>query len=97
MYQRCPICNGTGVDQTCQISNGIPVCPTCKGRRIIHTQTAAPPEINIKTPSNCDMACVSPHAPYPACIPGMGCVLKESQPGSMSTISISDSVKTSGA
>lgn len=37
MYQKCPICNGTGIAMTIQSSNS--VCPTCQGKRIISELT----------------------------------------------------------
>ena len=41
MYQKCPICNGTGIAMTIQSSNS--VCPTCQGKRIISELTGLPP------------------------------------------------------
>jgi DnaJ-class molecular chaperone len=41
MYQKCPICNGTGIAMTIQSSNS--VCPTCQGKRIISQITGLPP------------------------------------------------------
>lgn len=45
MWQRCPICNGTGIDHTAygQSNTSQPVCPTCKGKRIIGVITGKPP------------------------------------------------------
>jgi DnaJ-class molecular chaperone len=37
MYQKCPICNGTGV------SNGQIPCSVCKGYKIISEVTGQPP------------------------------------------------------
>ena len=49
MWQKCPICNGTGSDPNWLVHNGNkPKCPTCKGERIINELTGKPPfEINI--------------------------------------------------
>ena len=44
MWQKCPICNGTGSDPNWLVHNGnIPKCPTCKGERIISELTGKPP------------------------------------------------------
>ena len=50
MWQKCPICNGTGSDPNWLVHNGNkPKCPTCKGERIINELTGKPPfEINIE-------------------------------------------------
>lgn len=44
-WQRCPICNGTGIDPNPGLgsSNACPVCPTCEGKRIISELTGLPP------------------------------------------------------
>ena len=49
MWQKCPMCNGTGSDPNWLVHNGNkPKCPTCKGERIINELTGKPPfEINI--------------------------------------------------
>jgi len=43
MWQKCPICNGTG--QASTLVNGIynSICPTCSGSRIISQITGLPP------------------------------------------------------
>jgi hypothetical protein len=44
MWQKCSICNGTGLDPNCFIiNNNPPKCPVCKGKRIINTLTGKPP------------------------------------------------------
>lgn len=44
MYQKCPVCNGTG------IGNGkVGYCTTCNGSKIINTITGLPPDKYIKT------------------------------------------------
>ena len=49
MWQKCPMCNGTGSDPSWLVHNGnIPKCPVCKGERIINELTGKPPfKINI--------------------------------------------------
>jgi len=47
MWQKCPICNGSGQVETDGMStNPYTLCPTCKGWRIISTITGRPPQIN---------------------------------------------------
>jgi len=41
-YQKCPICNGTGLFSNLVSSNAI--CPTCNGKRIINDITGLPPD-----------------------------------------------------
>ena len=41
MWQKCPICNGTGI---VEISNYNRKCDTCNGKKIINTLTGLPPE-----------------------------------------------------
>ena len=43
MYQKCPICNGTGIDRVAAYISKDPKCPTCKGKRIINKLTGNPP------------------------------------------------------
>ncbi len=40
-YQKCPICNGTGLFSNPVSSDAI--CPTCKGTRIISELNGLPP------------------------------------------------------
>jgi DnaJ-class molecular chaperone len=42
-YQRCPVCNGTGIDQVSVWGSDNLTCPTCKGKRIINEATGLPP------------------------------------------------------
>lgn len=47
MWQKCPMCNGTGSDPSWLVHNGnIPKCPVCKGERIINELTGKPPKSN---------------------------------------------------
>lgn len=42
-WQKCPVCNGSGVDLHCLASSSaLPVCPTCKGGRIISELNGLP-------------------------------------------------------
>ena len=41
MWQKCPICNGTGESVDSLLS--FKKCSTCKGAKIIHTITGLPP------------------------------------------------------
>lgn len=44
MWQKCPLCNGTGQDESWLIHDGTKSeCPTCNGKRIINTLTGNPP------------------------------------------------------
>lgn len=43
-WQRCPICEGTGIYQGQGTFSEIPTCPTCNGKRIISTLTGLPPQ-----------------------------------------------------
>lgn len=45
-FQKCPLCEGTGVDPNVLVSNiSSPPCPVCNGKRIISTLTGLPPKI----------------------------------------------------
>lgn len=48
MWQKCPICNGSGLEPSFQVPHG---CGVCKGERILSELTGLPPkrpkEINI--------------------------------------------------
>lgn len=46
MWQKCPICNGTGLAMTLVGSNS--TCPTCNGARIISELNGLPPMWNEK-------------------------------------------------
>lgn len=44
MFQKCPICDGTGlVEETIGCDKHITRCDTCKGRKIINSSTGHPP------------------------------------------------------
>lgn len=44
MWQKCPICKGTGQDESWLVHNGgKPKCPACNGKRIINDLTGKPP------------------------------------------------------
>ena len=43
-WQKCPCCNGTGIDQTEGTFNAIPVCSVCKGKKIISIVDGRPPQ-----------------------------------------------------
>ena len=50
MWQKCPICNGTGKNYNgSPIASSAPFCPTCNGQRIISELTGKPPAYEIKT------------------------------------------------
>lgn len=42
-FQKCPICNGTGIEQNTYTSNATLTCETCNGKRIISELTGLPP------------------------------------------------------
>jgi hypothetical protein len=50
MWQKCPVCNGTGKNYGA-LEGGIynSNCPTCNGQRIISELTGKPPAYEIKT------------------------------------------------
>jgi hypothetical protein len=50
MWQKCPVCNGTGKNKGA-LEGGIynSNCPTCNGHRIISELTGKPPAYEIKT------------------------------------------------
>lgn len=44
MWIKCPVCNGTGLDNTSSISaTAFPICPVCSGERIISEINGLPP------------------------------------------------------
>lgn len=61
-------------------------------------QEAAPADIEINSSGNkCDMSCIVPHAPWPACLGELTlCPIKRTQAPITSSTSISDSVIISG-
>jgi len=44
VWQKCPICFGTGILQQGGTYNTVPTCPTCNGKRIISTLTGNAPQ-----------------------------------------------------
>ena len=42
-WQKCPLCNGSGIDPTVLLCNRIPICAVCKGQKIISELTGLPP------------------------------------------------------
>lgn len=44
-WQKCPLCNGSGIDPSTGTFTGIPVCPVCDGHRIISEVNGLPPGI----------------------------------------------------
>ena len=46
MWQKCPICLGTGIDKSNVTFNKKNKCPTCDGKKVINTITGNPPNIN---------------------------------------------------
>lgn len=52
-WQKCPKCNGTGVNPIPSISNqSLPKCPVCEGRYIISTISGKPPQDIYVAPCN---------------------------------------------
>ena len=45
-WQKCPLCNGSGIDPTSGTYSSVPICPTCKGTRIISELSGLPPIYN---------------------------------------------------
>lgn len=44
MWEKCPICKGTGLDPNYKVFNeSPPKCPICNGKRIINKLTGKPP------------------------------------------------------
>jgi Zn-finger nucleic acid-binding protein len=43
MWQKCPICNGTGKTQNTSSSSSFDICSTCNGAKIISELTGLPP------------------------------------------------------
>jgi DnaJ-class molecular chaperone len=46
MYQKCPICQGSGKGLPLLGDKSEPICPTCHGERIIDEITGIPPSKN---------------------------------------------------
>ncbi len=44
MYQRCPLCNGTGINSTSLKTNKVEECTVCNGEKIINSETGKPPK-----------------------------------------------------
>lgn len=44
MYQKCPVCNGSGYAYNPYAMGSETTCPTCEGARIIDEVTGLPPE-----------------------------------------------------
>ena len=55
MWQKCPICLGTGIDNSIIIFNKVIKCTTCDGKKIISTITGNPPNINEKRKKHDDI------------------------------------------
>ena len=55
MWQKYPICLGTGVDNNIIIFNKVIKCVTCDGKKIINTITGNPPNINEKGSTHSDV------------------------------------------
>lgn len=45
-YQKCPICNGSWIDNTNMYTSTLAPCPTCDGKKIINTISGKPPKYN---------------------------------------------------
>ena len=45
MWQKCPICLGTGIDKSNVTFNKKNKCPTCDGKKVINTITGNSPNI----------------------------------------------------
>ena len=47
-WQKCPICNGTGIEPgPFTTSNSTPICTICQGKKIISELTGLPPSYSI--------------------------------------------------
>lgn len=47
VFQKCPVCNGSGISPVPGTYSGIPICPTCNGVRIISQITGMAPTIEV--------------------------------------------------
>ena len=45
MWQKCPICSGTGIDKSNVTFNKKNKCPTCDGKKVINIITGNSPNI----------------------------------------------------
>jgi hypothetical protein len=62
MFQKCPICEGTGEDSINVPFNAIPpICSVCKGEKIISTLTGLPPNRIQQFPSAINPSVIGPH------------------------------------
>ena len=52
MWQKCPICEGTGRIVNTLSSSTSDICSTCNGTKIISEKTGLPPEVTIINVSN---------------------------------------------
>lgn len=62
-WQKCPVCNGTGLDTTTfQLNTCSSPCPTCQGARIISEITGFPPNgANVQSQTfNSDFSSMAP-------------------------------------
>ncbi len=55
MWQKCPVCLGTGVDNNIIIFNKEIKCTACDGKKIINTITGSPPNISEKRKKHDDI------------------------------------------
>ena len=55
MWQKCPICLGTGIDNSIIIFNKEIKCSTCDGKKVINTITGNPPNISEKRKKHDDI------------------------------------------
>jgi DNA-directed RNA polymerase subunit RPC12/RpoP len=47
MWQKCPICDGTGIKLEPYIQTEVIKCPTCNGKRILNERTGLPPDYEL--------------------------------------------------
>ena len=55
MWQKCPVCLGTGIDNSIIIFNKKIKCTTCDGKKVINTITGNPSNINEKRKKHDDI------------------------------------------
>ena len=48
-WQKCPVCDGKGINSVPGTLRGVNPCPTCNRHRIISELTGKPPSYEIKT------------------------------------------------